>query len=145
MLKIKVTNNEYQEKCKEAVNKLYNKVNPITSKELDTIMDQYEIIPFETGNKIIDTIVNNYCTTEEKREAGTLYRGHIASYTMYNYRYESGYTMIYDNGYSIALYNDELNILLSYCEGDFTAETFENKEAYNQGKNNTIQWYKDNQ
>ena len=143
MLKIKVTNNEYQEKLKEAVDKLYDKINPI--KTIDEIMDQYEIIPFKTGNKIIDTIVNNYCTTEEKREAGKLYRGHIASYTMYNYRYESGYTMIYDNGYSIALYNDKLNILLSYCEGDFTAETFENKEAYNQGKNNTIQWYKDNQ
>ena len=143
MLKIKVTNNEYQEKLKDAVDKLYDKINPI--KTIDEIMVQYEIIPFKTGNKIIDTIVNNYCTTEEKREAGKLYRGHIASHTMYNYRYESGYTMIYDNGYSIALYNDELNILLSYCEGDFTAETFENKEAYNQGKNNTIQWYKDNQ
>ena len=142
MLKIKVTNNEYQEKLKDAVDKLYDKINPI--KTIDEIMVQYEIIPFKTGNKIIDTIVNNYCTTEEKREAGKLYRGHIASHTMYNYRYESGYTMIYDNGYSIALYNDELNILLSYCEGDFTAETFENKEAYNQGKNNTIQWYKDN-
>ena len=143
MKKIKVTNNEYQEKLKDAVDKLYNKNKPI--KTVDEIMDQYEIIPFKTGNKIIDIIVNTYCTTEEKREAGALYRGHIASYTMYNYRYESGYTMIYDNGYSIALYNNELNILLSYCEGDFTLETFENKEAYNQGKNNTIQWYKDNQ
>lgn len=140
----KVTNNEFQELCKENANKIFDKVNPISYKQYYEILDEYEIIPFQTGNDDINKIVNKYCITEEKKASGTLYRGHIASHIMYNYRYKSGYTRIYDNGYSIALYNDNLNLLLSYCEGDFVAETFDNKEAYIKGKNNTIKWYKDN-
>lgn len=160
MKKILVTNEQYNKIAqKEADNywKKCFKLDPKAadykaqrkriSQEYDAILDQYEIIPFtiNTDNDQLKKAINYYCQTEEKREFKTLYRGFTNNEnTIYNIKKEFNLNTIYDGGYNISLYSDDLKLIVDYTEGDLNFSISDTQELYAAEKQRTINFYNDN-
>lgn len=49
----------------------------------------------------------------------------------------------YSDDYSLWGYNDEELFIYTYCEGDTTLTIYKTVEEYNEGKAETLRWYKE--
>lgn len=134
----KITNNDYEKLCKELASKYWKK--EITMQEYDSILDSYEIIPFEINcnNEEIKTLINNNCSTETVEENRIIYRGSIDKSIMYDLSQK--YKDLYCEYYQIILCSDADKCILTYCEGDFIAEVYNTIEDYSKGIERTKQF-----
>jgi hypothetical protein len=151
--KKKVTNEEYQKILQEQADIYWKKVfayaDKNTSKtpkeieklkevksqfmkEMDEVLDRYEIIPFEVGheNPEIVKLVNRLCNKEEQKNPDCkLFRGSINNIGMGKDSYDLFYLLQGIGGFDQAGYESHCNqvfkstvnrVLVSYCEGDIT-------------------------
>ena len=140
--KIKVTNNEFNQICKDLASKYYKNFSLY-----DALLDLYNIIPFtiNTDNELLKKVINFYCQTEEQREFKTLYRGFTNNEnTIYDIKKEFNLNTIYNGGYNISLYSDDLKLIVDYTEGDLNFSISDTQELYAAEKQRTINFYNDN-
>lgn len=139
--KIKVTHNEYEKICKELASRIYAKdKTKITMKEYDKMLDNYEILPFgiNTDNEELKKVINIYADNETIEDDRTVYRGSIDKSILYNLLNEStGYKDLYIEYYQMIICNDNLKVILTYCEGDFIAEVYNSESEYIAGVERT--------
>ena len=119
--KIKVTNNEFNQICKDLASKYYKNFSLY-----DALLDLYDIIPFtiNTDNEQLKKVINFYCQTEEQREFNL--------------------NTIYDGGYNVSLYSDNLKLIVDYTEGDLNFSISDTQELYAAEKQRTIKFYNEN-
>ena len=139
--KIKVTNNEFNQICKDLASKYYKKFSLY-----DALTDLYEIIPFaiDTDNEELKRIINILCTEEEEKENKIKYIGMGSGSDMYTAKELLNMNFIFDEYYSKSMYNDNLKLLVDYCEGDIYFTLCSNEESYQAEKERTIKFYNEN-
>ena len=139
--KIKVTNNEFNQICKDLASKYYKKFSLY-----DALTELYDIIPFNinTDNEELKRIINILCNEEEQTENKIKYIGMGSGSDMYTAKDLLNMSFIFDNYYSKSLYNDDLKLLVDYCEGDIYFTLCSNEESYQAEKQRTIIFYNDN-
>ena len=139
--KIQVTNNQFNKICKDLASKYYKKFSLY-----DALTDLYEIIPFaiDTDNEELKRIINILCTEEEEKENKIKYIGMGSGSDMYAAKDLLNMSFIFDEYYSKSMYNDNLKLLVDYCEGDIYFTLCSNEESYQAEKERTIKFYNEN-
>lgn len=145
---IKVTNNEYQKICKTLANRIFAKDDTkITIDEYNRILDEeYEIIPFDAGNKKINKIVNSLCNESYEDENYIIYSGHVIDNSIcYSSLITNNFNnKIFDNYYYIIMSSENLLSEFSYCEGDINVTVYKNLEEYKKGVQKTKKFIEEN-
>lgn len=140
--KIKVTNNEFNQICKDLASKCYKNFS------LYDVLTEllYEIIPFNinTDNEELKRIINILCNEEEQTENKIKYIGMGSGSDMYTAKDLLNMSFIFDEYYSKSMYNDNLKLLVDYCEGDIYFTLCSNEESYQAEKQRTIKFYNEN-
>ena len=140
--KIKVTNNEFNQICKDLASKCYKNFS------LYDVLTEllYEIIPFNinTDNEELKRIINILCNEEEQTENKIKYIGMGSGSDMYTAKDLLNMSFIFDEYYSKSMYNDNLKLLVDYCEGDIYFTLCNNEESYQAEKQRTIKFYNEN-
>lgn len=139
--KIKVTNNEFNQICKDLASKYYKNFSLY-----DALTDLYEIKPFtiNTDNDELKRIINILCTEEEEKENKIKYIGMGSGSDIYTAKELLNMNFILDEYYSKSMYNDNLKLLVDYCEGDIYFTLCSNEESYQAEKQRTINFYNEN-
>ena len=139
--KIQVTNNEFNQICKDLASKYYKKFSLY-----DALTDLYEIIPFtiNTDNEELKRVINILCTEEEEKENKIKYIGMGSGSDIYTAKELLNMNFILDEYYSKSMYNDNLKLLVDYCEGDIYFTLCSNEESYQAEKERTINFYNEN-
>lgn len=140
--KIKVTNNEFNQICKDLASKYYKQFSLYDA--LTELL--YEIIPFDinTDNEELKRIINILCNEEEQTENKIKYIGRGSGSDMYAAKDLLNMSFIFDDYYSKSLYNDDLRLLVDYGEGDIYFTLCSNEESYQAEKQRTINFYNEN-
>lgn len=162
---LKVTNNEYQEILRKEADEYWTKVFALPKdidkdeldkyknqywKEMDEILNQYEIIPFEvnTKSKELNALINKLCDKEEhKNSYCKIYRGFTRNdYGWYNLLQSVGITENIEGGdsYNQTYGSKELLTTANYCEGDLTFVVCDTLEDYNREVTETEEFYAKN-
>ena len=145
---IKVTNNEYKKICRTLADRIFAKDDTkITIDEYNRILDEeYEIIPFDAGNKKINEIVNSLCDESYEDENYILYSGHVIDNSIcYSDLITNNFNnKIFDNYYYIVMSSENLLSEFSYCEGDINIRVYKNLEEYKKGIKKTKEFIKEN-
>ena len=140
--KIKVTNNEFNQICKDLASKCYKNFS------LYDVLTEllYEIIPFNinTDNEELKRIINILCNEEEQTENKIKYKGMGSGSDIYAAKELLNMNFIFDEYYSKSMYNDNLKLLVDYCEGDTYFTLCNNEESYQAEKQRTIKFYNEN-
>ena len=139
--KIQVTNNEFNQICKDLASKYYKNFSLY-----DALTDLYEIIPFtiDTDNEELKRIINILCTEEEEKENKIKYKGMGSGSDVYAAKELLNMNFIFDDYYSKSMYNDNLKLLVDYCEGDIYFTLCSNEESYQAEKQRSIKFYNEN-
>ena len=139
--KIQVTNNEFNQICKDLASKYYKKFSLY-----DALTDLYEIIPFtiNTDNEELKRVINILCTEEEENENKIKYKGMGSGSDIYTAKELLNMNFILDDYYSKSMYNDNLKLLIDYCEGDIYFTLCSNEESYQAEKQRSIKFYNEN-
>lgn len=140
--KIKVTNNKFNDICKELASQYYNNFGLY-----DAYLDLYDIIPFEikTNNEELKKLINFACRTEEQKDGYILYRGFTNNSNNADYiKNTFDMKFIYNDYYQKSMFNDNLMLIVEYTEGDLNFSLCDNKESYNKEKERTIKFYEEN-
>ena len=139
--KIQVTNNEFNQICKDLASKYYKNYSLY-----DALTDLYEIIPFtiNTDNDELKRIINILCTEEEEKENKIKYKGMGSGSDIYTAKELLNMNFILDDYYSKSMYNDNLKLLIDYCEGDIYFTLCSNEESYQAEKQRSIKFYNEN-
>ena len=139
--KIKVTNNEFNQICKDLASKYYKNFSLY-----DALTELYDIIPFNinTDNEELKRIINILCNEEEQTENKIKYIGMGSGSDIYTAKELLNMNFIFDEYYSKSMYNDNLKLLIDYCEGDIYFTLCSNKESYQAEKERTIKFYNEN-
>ena len=139
--KIQVTNNEFNQICKDLASKYYKNFSLY-----DALTDLYEIKPFNinTDNEELKRIINILCNEEEQTENKIKYIGMGSGSDMYTAKDLLNMNFIFDEYYSKSMYNDNLKLLVDYCEGDIYFTLCSNEENYQAEKQRTINFYNEN-
>ena len=139
--KIQVTNNQFNQICKDLANKYYKNFSLY-----DALTELYDIIPFNinTDNEELKRIINILCNEEEQTENKIKYIGMGSGSDMYTVKDLLNMSFIFDDYYSKSMYNDNLKLLVDYCEGDIYFTLCSNKESYQAEKERTIKFYNEN-
>lgn len=139
--KIKVTNNEFNQICKDLASKYYKKFSLY-----DALTDLYEIIPFtiNTDNEELKRVINILCTEEEEKENKIKYKGMGSGSDIYTAKELLNMNFILDDYYIKSMYNDNLKLLIDYCEGDIYFTLCSNEESYQAEKQRSIKFYNEN-
>ena len=139
--KIQVTNNEFNQICKDLASKYYKNFSLY-----DALTDLYEIIPFNinTDNEELKRVINILCTEEEEKENKTKYKGMGSGSDIYTAKELLNMNFILDDYYSKSMYNDNLKLLVDYCEGDIYFTLCSNEESYQAEKQRSIKFYNEN-
>lgn len=139
--KIQVTNNEFNQICKDLASKYYKNYSLY-----DALTDLYEIIPFtiNTDNEELKRVINILCTEEEENENKIKYKGMGSGSDMYTAKDLLNMNFIFDEYYSKSMYNDNLKLLIDYCEGDIYFTLCSNEESYQAEKQRTVNFYNEN-
>ena len=139
--KIQVTNNEFNQICKDLASKYYKNYSLY-----DALTDLYEIIPFtiNTDNDELKRIINILCTEEEEKENKIKYKGMGSGSDIYTAKELLNMNFILDDYYSKSMYNDNLKLLIDYCEGDIYITLCSNEESYQAEKQRSIKFYNEN-
>lgn len=162
--KIRVTNNEYQKILQQEADNYWKKVFAIPKekygidnvnlkalknqywKEMDIVLDQYEIVPFVISckNEKITRLINNLCTEEEQGEGYMLYSGFIGQRYLYSLLPEGFKSINTKSSYTECYYNSDELVKTSYCEGDVYFSVFNSKEDFEKGLQAAIEFYEKN-
>ena len=139
--KIQVTNNQFNQICKDLANKYYKNFSLY-----DALTELYDIIPFNinTDNEELKRIINILCNEEEQTENKIKYIGMGSGSDIYTAKELLNMNFIFDEYYSKSMYNDNLKLLIDYCEGDIYFTLCSNKESYQAEKERTIKFYNEN-
>ena len=139
--KIQVTNNEFNQICKDLASKYYKNYSLY-----DALTDLYEIIPFtiNTDNEELKRVINILCTEEEEKENKIKYKGMGSGSDIYTAKELLNMNFILDDYYSKSMYNDNLKLLIDYCEGDIYFTLCSNEESYQAEKQRSIKFYNEN-
>lgn len=139
--KIKVSKNEYDNKCKNMADIYWN--NPKVYFAL--IEELYEVLPFSinSDNEEVKRIINILCDTETEKENCIRYKGSSSEGDIYTIKESLDMTFIYNDSYSKSIFNDKLKLIVDYTEGDVYFNLYSNDESYKLGKENTIKFYKE--
>lgn len=139
--KIQVTNNEFNQICKDLANKYYKNFSLY-----DALTELYDIIPFNinTDNEELKRVINILCTEEEEKENKIKYKGMGSGSDIYAAKELLNMNFIFDEYYSKSMYNDNLKLLVDYCEGDIYFTLCNNEESYQAEKQRTIKFYNEN-
>ena len=139
--KIQVTNNEFNQICKDLANKYYKNFSLY-----DALTELYDIIPFNinTDNEELKRVINILCTEEEEKESKIKYIGRGSGSDMHVAKELLNMSFIFDEYYSKSMYNDNLKLLVDYCEGDIYFTLCSNEESYQAEKQRTIKFYNEN-
>ena len=139
--KIQVTNNEFNQICKDLASKYYKNYSLY-----DALTDLYNIIPFNinTDNDELKRIINILCTEEEEKENKIKYKGMGSGSDIYTAKELLNMNFILDDYYSKSMYNDNLKLLIDYCEGDIYFTLCSNEESYQAEKQRSIKFYNEN-
>ena len=140
--KIKVTNNEFNQICKDLASKYYKNFSLYNA--LTELL--YEIIPFNinTDNEELKRIINILCTEEEEKENKIKYKGMGSGSDIYTAKELLSMDFILDDYYIKSMYNDNLKLLIDYCEGDIYFTLCSNEESYQAEKQRSIKFYNEN-
>lgn len=139
--KIQVTNNQFNKICKDLANKYYKNFSLY-----DALTELYDIIPFNinTDNEELKRVINILCTEEEEKENKIKYKGMGSGSDIYAAKELLNMNFIFDEYYSKSMYNDNLKLLVDYCEGDIYFTLCNNEESYQAEKQRTIKFYNEN-
>lgn len=136
---INVTENEFQ----ELVDQFYKGTLGMSIKEL---MDNYNIVLEELpthSNEEINKLINNFCTSLEKREGQTLYRGSATKYLGFSRYLTEDFEPMNKafNGYREVYYSKPNLCSVTTVEGDVIIVLFDNIEAYEKGYQESNKFY----
>lgn len=161
MEKKKVTKNEFEKVQEFYASEYWKKVFAIPDntdrdeledlkkryyKEFEEELKQYEVLDFDINskNEALCKFINLNFDSEEKRESSVLYRGKGTSSLLYGFINNYNNESIHYDYYGLCVYSEDLLCMLSYCEGDITAEVYDNKDALEKGVENAKKFYKEN-
>ena len=157
MNKTIVTNNEYQEILKNEADSYWKKVFAITDEqkdngELDRLKKQYwqemennlsiyEIEKFNPNlkNKVLNSFIEKYCTTNTVKDDYTIYNGHLRD----NYITIKGCKSRHATGYNQYLTCENDLTIIETCEGDLTVIVYNNLETYQRQIEKADKFYQD--
>lgn len=128
--------------AKDELNSLKNKYY----KEFEKELEKYEVLDFEVNSKCEELcqFINRNFDSEEKRESSVLYRGKGTSSLLYNFLNKYNKEIIHYDAYGLCIYSEDLLCMLTYCEGDITAEVYDSTEDLKKGVEDAKKFYKEN-
>lgn len=136
---INVTEKQFQ----DLVSQFYNGTLGMTLNEL---MDNYNIVLEELpthANEEINKLINNFCTSLEKRNGRSLYRGSATNYLGFSRYLTDDFKPMNKafNGYREVYYSESNLCSVTTVEGDVIIIIFDNIEAFEKGYQESNKFY----
>lgn len=146
MAKLQMTHNEYLEFLRTNVSRIYNEKGYSHKRYLDEA-DNVEILPFNLSafnlTEEIKTTINNIFTEETTSKNGEYMLKGFSQTESEWYKITDKLKLKRVMGYHYSGYcfNEELNIYMTYSEGDLFLKLFTSETDYKLSLKETIEWY----
>lgn len=151
MANLKMTHNEYMEYSKKSLGRVYDKCEPAYgfNQYLEDVKN-VEVIPYDLSEynlpEEIEKVINSIFTEETTSKKGEYmlvgFSESVEDWRKITDRLGLKRTMGYY--YSGYCHSENLNMYMTYSEGDLYLKLFKNKEDYNNSLQETIEFYEKN-